>query len=256
VGWWVLVLGASASAGVATSTVGLEQMRRVVDRAFTAEMAGDLDGAASAVQGVVAEHAVTESARARAESYLARLDRRRQAFADHGPTRAGFAAGFRTLRDSPPRWSRLFWDRARDRLPELGSTAPSIDVRSRRVVGTDRDRVEAHVAAGLRAGGLEVASDDSADLILIIDLDAAEVVETRHRHQGRAEGIYGLRTPDRRAVGRGFAEHEARRPDPESARVWAARRVLDRLVDGAVFDVRLAWLEGTVSPRRSESAPP
>lgn len=232
--------------GLLTAEIGLDEMRRAVDRAFTAELAGDLSGAEAELEQILASSELTGSARIRAETYLDNLARRQAAFSEHGLTRQGFAEAFRTLRDGPHRWSDLMWRRATEHLPELEARAAArtVRVRSRRVRGGDAVEVDRFVVEGLRRRGLEVAGASSADFDLRFDLDASEVREDRHRHRARAEGSYILRSTeaDRHVLGAGAEEHETRRPDPDAARWWASRRVLDELVDRIAFDLRLALL--------------
>lgn len=250
IGSWTVV-----AAGLLASSVGLDEVRRAVDRAYTAELAGDHAGARAGVRQLVSTSTLTGSARIRAQTYLAGLERRRQAFAHHGRTRAGFAAAFATLRTAPARWSELMWSRAREDVPELDARVERsrVGVRARRIKGREAAEVRDFVVDGLRRHGLTVDGDPSAaraDLDLRFDLDAAEVREDRTKHRVRAEGSYILRatSPPRAVLGTGAQTHEARRKSAQAARRWASRRVLDELVDEVAFDVRLALLSEDVAP--------
>lgn len=245
---WLITLG------ILTADVGLDEMRRAVDRAFTAELAGDLAGARTGVEQLLETSSVTGSARIRARDYLANLDRRQTAFEAHGLTRSGFAEAFATLRNGPTRWSELLWRRAVDHVPELSRAVSdhAVRVRSRRVRGDEPERVDAFVVERLRDRGISTRRSGPAPVDLSLDLDASDVHEDRHRHRARAEGSYILRgtAPPRPVLGHGVKEHEALRDDAETAQAWASRRVLDDLVDAVAFDLRLAALAGGFSLRR------
>lgn len=253
--WAITALGL----GLLASDVGLDEMRRAVDRAFTAELAGDLSGAEAGLGTLVATATLTESARARARTYLANLQRRRRAFERHGLTRDGFAEAFATLRRAPDRWSELMWARATDRVPGLSRRAASSRIRLelRRIEGADPDEVDRALREALEGRGLRVRGGESPAFELRLDLDASEVEEERHRHRAEAEGSYLLRAgpPSGAVLAHGRERHEARRKQPDSARQWASRRVLDDLVDRATFDVRLALLRSAASTPGDDGEP-
>jgi hypothetical protein len=242
-------IGVTVGLGLLASDVGLDEMRRAVDRAYTAELAGDFDGATAGIRRLISTSTLSSSARIRAQTYLEGLQTRRDAFARHGRTSAGFAAAFATLRTAPERWSELMWRRARDEVPELAVRVErsGVRVRTQRVKGRDEREVRRFVARGLGRRGLTVTSHEPrapAALDLRFDLDAADVREDRTRHLAQAEGSYILRetAPPRSVLGTGAQSHAARRKSPEAARRWASRKALDELVDEVTFDVRLALL--------------
>lgn len=243
-----LVSTALLGIGLLAGDVGLDEMRRAVDRAFTTELAGDFAGAEAGIRGLARTSTLTGSAQIRADTYLSGLAARRTAFERHGRTSAGFAAAFATLREAPERWSALLWDQAREAIPDLDQAEPSrVRVRTRRIEGRDAEEVARFVASQLRQRGVAVsdaAAPHRAELELRLDLDAADVQEDRTRHRARAEGTYVLRAtePPGAVVGSGAQSHEARRATVEAARRWASRKVLDALVDDVAFDVRLRWL--------------
>ena len=242
-------IGIAVGIGLLASDVGLDEMRRAVDRAYTAELAGDFDGATAGIRRLVATSTPTSSARIRAQTYLEGLQTRREAFTRYGRTSAGFAAAFATLRAAPGRWSELMWRRAHDEIPAVAARAERsrVRVRARRVEGRDALDVRRFVAQRLERRGLNVTADDRggrATIDLRFDVDATDVREDRTRHLARSETSYILRAaaPPRTVLGVGAQVHEARRKDPDAAKRWASRKALEELVDEVTFDVRRALL--------------
>ncbi len=255
VGGWILavVLGAGSPAS-------LHEVRRVVDRAFTAELAGDVEGASEAVRRFVRSSELTSSARAWAERYLDSLEERRAALLEHGPTLRGYAEAFATLEGAPARWGDLYWARATASLPELTERlrGRSVRVRPGRTQAIEPEAVRASIRSELEKHGLSTEEAGRAPMTLVFDLDASDESERRGRWRVSVESSYRLQQarPQRGLVGVRVQRAESERSTKLDARRLAVRRAVLQLVDDAVYDLRLALLQGTLSRPRTEPERP
>jgi len=231
----------------------LPEARRATDRAFRTEIAGDHEGAARAVMGLLAEAEVEGAdaapARAHMQRFLTGLEKRQAALRSGAPD-----AAMATLREAPAAWRRLYWSALVENRPTYGDRLEMarVEVRLGRVAGLNPDQARRRVGDELAGMGVAVVGEKATHR-LRLDVDASEQSEVRHRTRARAEGSFvltelGVEGPPRS----GFLKVESERKDPERAKRLAERRLLGELAEEIGFELRL-W---ALSPPEDEPSPP
>jgi hypothetical protein len=221
---------------VPEARVDLAEARRVADRAFRTELAGDYGGAEAAVEALLHRGTQGEPASALLRRYLDGLRTRRSALTGSPPD---LAAAYRSLRDAPSVWGDLLWNR----LP-APTDPPRVRLTLARLQAVDEDGARRALMERLRRGGVAVADDARFEVRLEVSAD--DLSEARHRYACRSEGGYTLldRQGRPRLAGSGANEARSRRTTADEAREWSLRRLFDELAHDILFDLRLRLLEG------------
>lgn len=225
----------------------LRGAERAIDLAFTAELAGDYDGARKALRAKIdaATRPEEEPGRARLRQWLIGQVRRQRAFDEHGKTAAGYWRAFQTLQGNGRARAELLWKRALRDVPDLRGDFEEIarvDVRFERVVGVDALRDwETHLKGLMGRHGLRAPEKKArARYEARISLDAGQASELMNRWRVTVESDYLLRDrhDEGRLVGSFTKRRQVVRNSEAHARHFGVRRVLDDLGWALVHQIR------------------
>lgn len=236
----------------------LPEARRAVERAFTAEVAGDFEGAEAALQALLEPVGGAEQTPGPqlVRAYLREMAQRR-ALTEPG-TVEGWRRAHLTLRRRPALWRAMYWGALVSVLPQAERSLAELTVRTRllKAEGADFTAFARKVQRTLSTEGVRFVADGAA-VDLAIELDGSSVEPVRHRHEATFEGSYLI---EDRATGRILArsrdlDRSSIRATAEAARSRSLRSLREVLEEDALFDLRQIALERLTSPR-SESARP
>lgn len=247
-----LILSLAFAAGPAaarneTRPLTLRRAERAIDRAFVAELAGDFAGGRRALSALLHAASRSEEApgRARLTAWMVSMRARQEAWALSGPSVAGYARAFSTLREFGPERAQLFWDRAVRDLPRVRSVMripPAVHVLFERSRGVEPGPALEGIRRRLTGAGFAVADEERRPVhyALRVNVDARQVERRPARVRVTVEGSFLLHRHDGHdGVVASYAhQRSVTRRTEEAARVFAMRRTADDLAWAAIYRLR------------------